>query len=49
MHEIELSTIYNESNIRTNQDVIMLIEQEKSRMHTILVKIYHACIFVFSF
>jgi hypothetical protein len=49
MHEIELSTIYNESNMRTNQDVIMLIEQEKSRMHTILVKIYHVVMHVFLF
>lgn len=49
MHEIELSTIYNESHVRTNQDVIMLIEQEKTKKDTKLVKIYHIVSHVFLF
>ncbi len=49
MHEIELSTIYNESHVRTNQDVIMLIEQEKTKKDTNLVKIYHIVSHVFLF
>lgn len=49
MHEIELSTIYNENQTRTNQDVIMLLEQEKSKTHTTLVKAYHIFVHIFLF
>ena len=47
MHEIELSTIYNENQTRTNQDVIMLLEQEKSKTHTTIVKAYHIFVHIF--
>ena len=49
MHEIELSTIYNENQTRTNQDVIMLLEQEKSKTHTTIVKAYHIFVHIFLF
>lgn len=49
MHEVELSTIYNESHVRTNQDVIMLLEQEKSKKDAIIVKIYHIVSHIFLF
>ena len=55
MHAIELSSVYNENNIpsptrtHTVQDVIEIIEQERSKIHINLVKIYHIVVHIFLF
>lgn len=55
MHTIELSPVYDENDIssptrmHTSQDVIELIEQERSKIHLNLVKIYHIVVHIFLF